>query len=127
MTGILSGFASDLVLQASSPLAGFPMVNGTPTFVTWTTPNDGQLHWVFIAAYLHASSDMTGGELGNGFTDPQGNAVLDDVFVPGGQPSGFSQWQTNLVPCKAGTAVTVYQATALTIGTAQAWGGIWGS
>jgi hypothetical protein len=112
-------------LVASNVIGGVPLVNGTPTFLSWTAPNDGLMRWAFIAAYLHASSTMTGGELGNGFTDPQGNTVSDTVFVPGSQSSGFSQWQTNLVPIQAGTAVTVFQATALTAGAAQAWGGIW--
>lgn len=118
---------SGLVLVATTGASGFALQNATPTILTWTAPNDGKMHWAFVSAYLHASSGMTGGELGNGFTDPQGNAVLDNVFVPGSQPSGYSQWQTNLVPAQAGTAVTVYQATALTVGAALAWAGIWGS
>lgn len=118
---------SVLRLLISTDDAGFAMIDGTPTFLSYTFPNDGNLHWAFVAAYLHASSDMTGGEIGNGFTDPQGNSVQDNVFVPGSQPSGFSQWQTNMVPVLGGTAVTIYQATALTVGNAQAWGAIWGS
>jgi hypothetical protein len=127
VSGGVPAWTAGMVRQAVTASAGFALQDATPTILSWTAPNDGLLHWAFVGAYLHASSSMTGGELGNSFTDPQGNVVSDNQFVPGGQPSGFSQWQSNLVPVQPGTVVSVYQATALTGGAAKAWAAIWGS
>lgn len=116
-----------LGMQASTGVAGFALQNATPTILSWTAPNDGQLHRGILFVSLFVSSAATGGQVNLTWTQPGGNVFNPAVFaasqgsgghLPTGGTAGFN--------VAAGSAVTLNQATALTAGAATLWAEIWG-
>jgi hypothetical protein len=114
-----------LVMVASTGVAGFALQNATPTILTWTAPNDGNLHRVFPFAAAHITVAETGGAVTLNYTLPDGfadghtviaaNQAAGDTFLAGAL----------LVPVKAGSTVTIAQATALTVGACTVWAELW--
>ena len=45
-------------LLASTPAAGFALINGTTTILSWTAPADGKNHRLSVFASAHISSAM---------------------------------------------------------------------
>lgn len=105
---------------------GFTLQNATPSIISWTAPNDGQMHRFTIYGSLFASAAMTGGAVSVTYTDPGGN--LNTTTVWGGSFGVGAQAPTSKeILCKAGTTVTLTQSSALTAGAAVVWAEIWGS
>ena len=117
--------AATLTLRAITGDGGFALQDGTPVILSWTAPDDGRLHSIMQVAYIHAASDMTGGNIGCSFTDPDGNSVTDPVFVTGALSADFSNWNSNVLLVQPGSVSTVDQATALAAGAATCWAEIW--
>jgi hypothetical protein len=115
-----------LILRAATPLAGFPLVNGTPNILTWTAPADGQMHTVFPVVVVHVTSQETGGNINVGWTTPDGASFSATPFF-GGASAGVYQ-SNNLLPAliEAGTTFTISQSSALTGGAAVVFAAIWG-
>lgn len=115
-----------LRLVASTGVGGFALQNGTPTILSWTAPNDGNLHRVICPAMLNVTAPETGGEIDINATLPN-NAPLTATLIAGGQAAGIFTsggpqfWQ---VMVKPGTTVSVTQL-ALTAGAAVLWAEIW--
>ena len=125
VSGGLPAWQPGLTLQVATASAGYTLVNGTGTIITWTTPNDGNVHHVHLYAYVYATSTMTAGQVNGVFTDPAGHAN-NVSLVAGGIATAGSAWNTWDVLVEANTAVTVSQGTALTGGAAKCWAAIWG-
>jgi hypothetical protein len=118
-----------LGLLASTGPAGFSLVNGTPSIVSWTAPSDGQLHRVMIFANMDVTSGpgITGGNVSCSFTLPDGTTASLATITGGQGFAGFnfSMFQPNMM-VRAGTTVTVSQSSALTAGAAVVWAELWG-
>src|SRR5215472_13578350 len=114
-----------LRLQASTTVAGYTLVNGTGTVITWTAPNDGLLHTVMVAASLHVATNEVGGTIQVAWTEPGGvtNAV---TLAASGQVANNDATNPVTIVVKANTAVNVNQSSALTGGAATLWAQIWG-
>lgn len=130
--GQLPAPAGGLTAVASTGAAGFALTNGTPTILTWTAPNDGNLHYAIFAGSLFVSSSDTGGTVVFTWTDP-GSGGSSTLFAaglaagkrtPGGTSTMFGA--TNIVSVSPGTTVAVSQSTALTAGAATVYGAILG-
>jgi molybdopterin-binding protein len=113
-----SGYASigALGLVAATGTAGYALVNGTGTILSWTAPNDGQPHRVQIFANkIITGGTESGGAIQVAFTDLSGTSRTETIF-PGGQ-TGF---QVSSAPAaltllvKANTAVSITQSSNLT-------------
>jgi hypothetical protein len=127
--GVASGmpaWQAGFTRQASTPTAGYTMINGTGNIVTWTTPNDGNNHWFMVMMYVYATSAMTGGAVSNTFTDPGGNANGSQMDA-GGHALGASSWNGWWTPAGPNTTVAITQSSALTAGAAKVWAQIWGA
>jgi hypothetical protein len=115
-------------LLAATPAAGYTLVNGTGTIITWTAPADGQLHRVIIIAQLLVTSNETGGQVTVNFTDMNGNTRSPPIYA-GGSAAGLiaptASAATQLI--KSGTAFSLFQGSALTLGAAVLWAEVWGS
>jgi hypothetical protein len=117
-----------MYLQATTGTAGYALVNGTGTILTWTAPNDGQLHRFTVFAAMNVTSGQTGGNVDLNFTLPDSSGPYAWGLFSGGQGTGFNYSQGgHLVVVKANTAVTVTQSSAQTAGAALMWAEIWGS
>lgn len=114
---------------ASTGAAGYTMINGTGTILTWTAPSDGNLHTVVMQAVLHVATNETGGDINLSFTAPAGNVKTTDYIGPGKTADeyacDFAQWQQFVVA--SGGTVTLAQNSALTAGTATCYAQIWGA
>jgi hypothetical protein len=112
-------------LLASTPVAGYTLVNGTGTIFSWTAPNDGALHRVTIAINQIVTSIETGGATGlTNLTSPNG-AVHSPGLNAGGAGAGLTQLTSSFF-VQAGTTVTFAQTSALTGGAAILWADLWG-
>jgi hypothetical protein len=122
------GAAPGLFLQAATPVAGVALVNGTPTILSWTPPNDGKLHRFTYFASMVVTAPETGGTVGFQFDAPGNVFASWNIFAPN-QGAGYSFGQTVLQGqvCAPGQPVTLVQITALTAGAATLWAEIWGS
>jgi hypothetical protein len=124
---VVQNVSFDGVVQqrASTGVNGFALQNGTPTIVSWTTPNNLSLHSVIIVANINVTSAQTGGQVTATYTMPDGTAA-SSVFFAGG--FGVSQHTAiGGLSVKSGTAVTLAQSSAQTAGAATVWADITGS
>lgn len=114
--------------QAATALAGYTLVNGTGTIISWVIPNDGQLHRFTVFASEDVTGATTGGAITVSWTMPDGTTA-SWVILPATQAAtGFVTGQVSYqVLARPGTTVTVVQSSALTAGSAVAWAEIWGS
>lgn len=116
-----------LALAADTGADGFPLVNDTPGIVSWTVPDDGQLHLVQVIANASVTASETGGAVGVTWTSPDGG-TQEWTVIPGDQADlgwDYALSQLPAVLVAPGTAVTVAQATALTAGAATVWAQVW--
>jgi hypothetical protein len=122
-----NGGAAPLQPQASTGLAGFTLQNATPGILSWTAPNDGQLHRFTIFGSIHVTSAETGGQITVNYTLPDGSTPSHTLFAAG-LGVGDSTPALNLsIPIKPGTTVQINQNTVLSAGAAIMWAEIWGS
>lgn len=111
---------------AATAFAGYTLINGTGTILSWTAPNDGVMHRVLVMGTMHVSSAETGGTINLGVTLPDGTAGTFALFTAGqGGGAHNMSFETYLVA--PNTTVTITQASALTAGVAKAWFELWGS
>lgn len=120
-------FSQQLGLLATTGINGFALQNGTPTILSWTAPNDGQLHRVQIANSRSVGSTETGGAVGITYTDPGGTTTTISVSTGGSPGGGTFSYPTPYIVIGAGTTISVVQTSALTSGAATWWVEIWGS
>lgn len=126
--GTLPSWGPALVLQATTGATGHTLVNGTGTIISWTPPDDGQLHRVMIIAGIDVTSDETGGTVYTNITLPDGTNSFVTLFN-GDQDTGFQVCYNGptIYVQKAGVQVEVAQYSPLTGGAATLWAEIWGS
>ena len=121
-----------LTRKASTGISGFALADGTGTIISWTAPNDGQLHRFTLLALAHVSSAETGGQVVVEYAGPWTGAVTHTttLFAAGlasDGGAGTAPSSTPQVTVGPGTTVTIAQATALTAGAATVYAEIWGS
>jgi hypothetical protein len=117
-----------MAIQASTPVGGTALINGTQNFISWTAPNDGKLHRFQIFGGESVTSAQTGGSVNVTFTGPDGSAQNITILGPA-LATGYSlidaAYQAMSL-CEAATTVTIVQATAQTAGAAKLYAEIWG-
>src|SRR6516165_3274922 len=94
--------------------AGLLLPNSTGDLLTWTAPNDGQVHLVLVMAEYQCSVIEVGGNIVLNWTQPNGNVVTgtNNIFAAG---RSVGSGQTNLtVHAAPGTVVAVHQQSAVT-------------
>lgn len=114
-----------LQLQAATPLAGFPLQNGTPTILSWTAPADGRNHHIHVVVEVSVSSAETGGAITVNCTFPDGTANQPQTHAGSSAAGSVGASAIDRV-IQSGSTVTITQA-ALSLGAAIAWAEIWGS
>jgi hypothetical protein len=112
---------------ASTGLLGFTLQNATPTIMSWTAPNDGNMHRVYFYGELIVSTAQTGGVISLQITDPGGTPRTRTIFS-GGLGLGYNP-PNNGIQCVVapGTLVSVVETTAQSLGAAVLYGELWGS
>lgn len=120
-----------LQVQDTTGPAGFALVNATPTILSWTAPDDGQLHRVILGAVLHVSAAETGGEVAVNWTGPFAGAQVHTsaVYAAGLAADVSGQYPSvgSMFIIGPGTTLSIFQLSALTAGAATLWAEIWGS
>jgi hypothetical protein len=116
-----------LNLLAATPEAGYTLVNSTGNIITWTAPNDGNLHRFQIFSALHVTSNETGGTIAVSYTLPDGTTTLPTLFTASQSAGAISPATTFLRLMAPGSTVTIEQTSALSAGAAVMWAEIWGS
>lgn len=120
------GAVPPLQLQATTGIGGFALQNATPTILSWTAPNDGNMHRFQIVGTLIVTSAETGGEVEILFTPPGGTQQAKVFASPNVAPGTYNATiQAGTIG--PGTTVLLSQVTALTAGAASVTGEIWGS
>lgn len=110
-------------LVATTGAAGTALVNGMPTFLTWTAPNDANIHQFNLIASLKVTSLQTGGAVAVSWTNPGGTTSTNTTFAGG---LGVSEPSTQLGRAvEPGTTVTVAQTSAQSAGAAVLFAEIW--
>lgn len=114
--------------QVTTGITGYTLVNGTGTVISWTPPADGLLHRFTVTSTLVVTSGTTGGNIQVTFNDPGGNARTPQLYSPTQSTGMATPTMSSAVhTCQGGTAVTVFQQTAMTAGAAVLYAEIWGS
>jgi hypothetical protein len=132
--GVSSGLPAwgmGMTLLATTTATGVALTSGTPTLLTWTAPNDGNMHRVLLVGELVVSSTETGGKVTVSFTDPAGGAHNGlQIYASALGAGAFGLPGTSspvLTLIQANTAFTVAQAVGLSGGAAIFYGELWGS
>jgi hypothetical protein len=117
-----------LALQATTGPAGYTLVNGTGNILTWTPPNDGQLHRVVVISSLHVTTTEVGGAIRLTYTTPDGTGA-GSLSIYGGNTvgPGIAIGANNSPIVQANATVALTQTSALTSGAAVLWAELWGS
>lgn len=110
-----------LLKVADAGNSGVALINGTQTFCSYTTPNDGNLHPVIVMFDLVVSSTQTGGATGLTFTDAGGNVRTNFQILGGAQATGLHLWGFNNFLAAANTSFAVVQVSAQTGGASVAY------
>lgn len=125
-----AGGPGQMQLVATTGPSGAALQNGTPTFLSWTAPSDGQMHRVQVNAVLHVTSAETGGVVIISGVLPDGGIISKSLFG-GGAAAGFIYPPTIAAPqtvvIGAGTTYTISQSSALTAGAAVMFAELWAS
>jgi hypothetical protein len=108
-SGAVRNFAA---IVARTPLAGFPLVNGTPNIITWTSPNDGNLHSVIVSGIAIVASAATGGAVVMRYTT---NGVAQAQAFTAANLAA-NQSGSVVFSCDPNTTAHLDQQTALTVG-----------
>lgn len=124
-------FRRSMKLQASTGAAGYALVNGTGTIISWTAPDDGQLHRATVYHLLAVSLTETGGLVNVTYTGPQAGATLHTTaIIAAGQAAStagtYGGVNLELI-IGPGTTISIVQGSALTAGAATLYAEIWGS
>jgi hypothetical protein len=121
VSGGVPAWINGLILQATTGDTGFALVNGTPTILTWTSPNDGNLHRIDIVAALNVTSSVTGGKITYNYTGLDGNNHQPQIFAVN-LAAGYMYPNSNPSPVSLvvgpNITVTVIQQSAVTAGAA---------
>jgi hypothetical protein len=124
MSGSDSGRSqSTLTPNVRTAVAGFALQNATPNVVTFTTPNDGQLHAYDVAASLNVTVLEVGGQVSLNYTSG-GHAYSVVVFASALAAGNYTFSQN--ITADPNAAVTIAQTAALTGGAAQIFAAISG-
>jgi hypothetical protein len=137
ITGLTNGsaaadaaaFGQILSNVASTGATGYTLVNGTGTIVSWTAPNDGNMHRVLIGGNLVVTSNETGGNISFSMTLPNGTSE-SGVIIPGAAAAGFykvSSVGNGVFFIEANTTFSITQSSALSGGAAVGWFELWAS
>jgi hypothetical protein len=123
------GTVPALGLQATTGAAGFALVNGTPTIITWTAPSDGNLHRFMIFSSIYVPVTTTGGSILAQYTKPGAAGQVSHTLYPASvaAPGDILASNKYLELIAPGTTVSILQTSAMTAGTATLWAEIWGS
>ena len=104
---------------------GYTLVDGTGTILSWTAPNDGNVHYAAVSARLAVSSAETGGGVGiETANDSLGDLTSPTAVIAGGQGVGTNGRAFAPCPIGPGATITVYQSSALTAGAAVLYAAI---
>ena len=120
-------YTSVLQPVATTGPAGVALINGTQNIITWTAPNDGQMHRVALYGCLSVTTAETGGSTQLTYTSPDNRGAGVTVW---GSGFGAGVFQPNLIPLitvKPGSTVTFQQNAALTAGAATVFAELWAS
>lgn len=108
---------------ADTGTGGFALQNATPTILTWTAPNDGNMHVVTVVAEEVVTTAETGGLVVVSFTDPAGTARTPTAFAAGAGIGATFFFNAYLI--QPNTAASLAQTSALTAGAAKVYAQIW--
>jgi hypothetical protein len=117
-------YPHSLRLVATAGPAGFALQNATPAILTWTAPNDGQVHRVLVFAEVNVSVAETGGLVQAHMTDAGGTAGTLQLDA-GGHGTGFFVSATRTLLVQPGSTLTISQDSALTVGAAAFFAELW--
>jgi hypothetical protein len=115
-----------LALQASTGVAGFALQDATPTIISWTAPNDGNLHRVEIFASENVTSALTGGTISGSIVSPAGGSPAQPQVIAANQGTGNHVGTVTGGIVEPGSTVSVIQSSAVTVGAGTVWAEIWG-
>jgi hypothetical protein len=122
-------YEAGMTLLASTGASGSALANGTGVILTWTAPNDGNLHRIILTGALNVTVNETGGQIGVHYTDVSGSAQ-DQVLLSGALTTGVTNFNNvgrQLLMIKPGVTVSINQDSALPAGAAVLFAEIWGS
>jgi hypothetical protein len=114
-------------LVATTGVGGFALQNATPTILSWTTPNDGNMHRYTVFGVLYVTSAQTGGVIQSESALPSGAATLFRTVVAGANADGEYPFNSACITTGPNQTVTLQQTSAQTAGAATLWAEIWGS
>lgn len=117
--GVIGGAPTFQRVATTGP-GGFALTAGTPTILTWTAPNDGQLHSAYSTGYSVVSSNLTGGAVN------LASGTVSQNFLAGGAAAGTYGPATNqVIAVQPGGTVSLVQAVGVSGGAATVYANLW--
>lgn len=124
--------ATGLQPVASTGLTGYTLINGTGNVISWTAPNDGNMHAATVTSTLVVSTTETGGAFTFGSQNSGGAGTLiagaagwSNIYVAGLSNGAYSPNNPPELAVGPGNTVYLFQSTALTVGAAKMYATIW--
>lgn len=121
----LTPVSPQLQLVATIGLTPFAKQNGTPILLSYTFPNDGQMHRFMVIASEHVTVAETGGGVGLNLNVPDGTAQNAGTALFAGAKTIGAYHATDAGLVQAGSTLQVDQSSALTAGASVVWAEIW--
>jgi hypothetical protein len=123
-----NSLAGSLAKQAATPATGFALINGTPTIISYTTPNDGNIHTAIVSIAKIVTSTETGGQINITYTiggQAQNLVLLGGANAPGVFFTANAIRYVMMVD--PNTTVSIVQAVALTAGASVVYVELFGA
>lgn len=117
--------ANDMQMVATTDLAGYVFTTGGGNVLTWTAPNDGQMHRVELFGGTHCTAAATGGALHFNFQSPDGSNNTP-IILGANQATGWHFTNNAIALVAPGTTVTISQ-DAQSAGAQTGWFELWAS
>jgi hypothetical protein len=113
---LASAVAATLSQVATTGAAGTALVNGTPTILSWTAPNDGSLHVVSVFSVIKVTTLEVGGLVQ--LLATTGGTAGTYTLMAAALGVGVTLGLATTAVVDPGTTVSIVQGSALTVGAA---------
>lgn len=122
-----AAFGQILALRATTGVDGYAKQDATGPIISWTAPDDGNMHRVLVFGVTHVTSAETGGQITADFNVPDGTG--DTLGIDSGNHStnSINVFTVSIFLINPGGTFTIAQNSALTAGSSVSWAEIWGS
>lgn len=111
-------------LVATTGIVGFNLAATSGDIITWTAPNDGNMHRVMTIVEMHVTSALTGGQVQAVHNPPDGGSYNAQI-IAANSAAGYHNISNPVYLVAPGGTFAVHQGSGVSAGAGVVWAEIW--